>query len=119
MDLNRTRDEFLESQRHLYLTREVEYARGSDTVTLYATVGRTIYEETDESGTIIRSESRDYLIRAADLELDGTLVEPAPGDKITEESRVYEVFSIGSEPCWRWSDSTNSITYRVHAKRVS
>lgn len=104
--------DWLESQRHTHLTREVAYARGPQSLTLRATVGRTQFDLADDTGILQRIESRDYLIRASDL----TFGEPKAGDRITDGA-VYEVMAPGGEPPWRYSDP-NRKTLRIHTKMV-
>lgn len=114
---------WLDSQRHQHLTRSVVYRRGASEVTVSATVGRTEFEEFGADGSVIRSESRDYIIRVADL--GDTIAQgfrPERGDLIIEaigdEDVAYEVMSItsGDEP-WRFHDRRQS-QYRITTKAV-
>lgn len=137
--------EWLERQRHAYLTVDVEYQRDvsvpdgqtvlphqhEDTevrehlsssgtpgqLALRATIGRTIFETTDDYGQLIRIESRDFLIRASDLIISEQITTPKPGDLIHESSFTYEVMSPVGEPEWRYSD-VNRQTIRIHTKQV-
>jgi len=56
---------FLESQRHQHLTRTVVYRRGVDDKEVQATIGKTDFEQADDSGLIHRVESRECLVRTA------------------------------------------------------
>lgn len=58
------------------------------------------------------------MIRAADLVINGNLVEPEDGDEIIEGDRLYEVMSptVG-EPPWRKSGH-EGLTIRIHTKLV-
>ena len=49
----------------------VTYVRGSRPLDVSATVGKTIFEVDDGYGVLVRHESRDFLVLAADLVLDG------------------------------------------------
>ena len=50
------------------MTKEVTYTRGAQEVDLNATVGRSIEQQRDqESGQVFEFETRDFLIRSADL----------------------------------------------------
>ena len=51
--------EWLENQRTRHATSPVEYVRGSQTVKIAATVGKTTFEVDDGYGVLVRSESRD------------------------------------------------------------
>jgi hypothetical protein len=108
---------WLETQRTQHCASVIAYQRGSESIQLSASVGRTVFETHDEAGSVLRTESRDYLILAGDL----TLGLPKPGDRIREaqgqQVLVYEVTQFGSEPCWRYSDPYRQ-TLRVHTKLV-
>ncbi len=113
---------WLDDQRHQHMTRSVSYARGSSTVEVQATVGRTVFEQADEYGIVHKTESRDYLIRTADLELDGQVTLPKHGDQIREtdgtSTFVYEVLSPGDEPVFRYSDPYRK-ALRIHTKHIA
>ncbi len=114
--------QFLDDQRHAHMTRTMVYHRGGSSVEVSATIGQTTFEQADEFGGIQRLESRDYLIRTADLVLDAEIVLPAPGDRIHETSGaslfVYEVMAPGGEPPFRYSDPYRK-ALRIHTKHVA
>lgn len=66
--------DWLERQRHAHMTVEVEYQRDENALTLQATIGRTIFETTDDYGVLEKVESRDFLVRAEDLVLLGVVI---------------------------------------------
>ncbi|MFG0243631.1 MAG: hypothetical protein ACF8R9_12665 [Phycisphaerales bacterium JB054] len=113
---------FLDDRRHGHLTRTVTYERGASTVDLAATVGRTIFEQADESGFIRKVESRDFLVRRTDLILDGSESLPKAGDRIREtdgaQFQIYEVMAPGGEPPFRFSDPYRKVL-RIHTKHVA
>jgi len=90
-------------------------------VDLPATIGKTVFEQADEYGVIHRTQSRDYLISAADLVLAGVPEQPKAGDRIREtvgeQIFLYEVMAPGSEPPWRYSDPYRK-ALRIHTKFV-
>ncbi|MBP9035628.1 MAG: hypothetical protein KBG29_17180 [Pseudomonadales bacterium] len=112
---------WLDQQRSRHLTRTVTYLRGGDSVELAATIGQTTFEQADEYGVIRRTQSRDYLISAADLVLAGVPEQPRAGDRIRETAGeqifLYEVMAPGGEPPWRFSDPQRN-TLRIHTKFV-
>jgi hypothetical protein len=113
---------WLEDQRHRYLTTTVTYRRGDQNVQVQATIGRTIFRldaPSDGFGVTTRYVSRDYLIRAADLVLNGEQTLPQRGDQIVELNGVtHEVMGPGSgEPDWRFSDPQR-LTLRIHTKEI-
>jgi hypothetical protein len=112
---------WLDDQRMRHMSRTVTYLRGADSVDIAATIGQTTFEQADEYGVIHRTESRDYLITAADLVLAGKQELPKPGDRIRETDGdqifLYEVMAPGGEPAWRCSDAYRR-TLRIHTKFI-
>ena len=112
---------WLEAMRNRHLTQQVTYQRGDDSAEVSATIGKTEFQIDDGAGAMLRVESRDYLILAADLVIGGSPTLPKRGDRIREftgsQVFVYEVIGPGDEPCWRWSDAYRH-TLRVHSKQV-
>ena len=115
---------WLEGKRTRCMTQSVVYLRGEESVEVSATIGSTVFNVDDGAGALLRVESRDYLILAADLVLGGNAILPKRGDQIRETGGaggdqvfVYEVVGPGNEPCWRWSDGYRQ-TLRVHTKQV-
>ena len=113
---------WLEGMRHKHASRPVTYRRGAASVALSATVGRSVFQVATAEGLVETVERRDYLIRAADLVLDGALTTPAVGDRITEivggRVEVYAVMGAGSEKHFRPSDP-DALTLRVHTAHVA
>ncbi len=120
-DLLKTGSDWLEEQRKKHCSTTVTYRRGEDSVEVNATIGRGEFEVESDYGVIERTESRDFLILAADLVLGGVAAMPQRGDRIREaddgKTYVYEVMAPGSEPVWRYSDPYRK-TLRVHTKHV-
>jgi hypothetical protein len=112
---------FLDDQRHRHMSRAVVYRRGAEEKEVQATIGRTEFEQADEAGLIHRVESRDFLIRAADLDLGSGPIQPKAGDQVREQAGtqvlVYEVNAPGGQPPWRFSDPYRRVM-RVHTKFV-
>lgn len=122
-DILRKASAFLEKVRHTTATSPVTYRRGDRVVPdVPATIGRTEYQQDDGAGVITRAESRDFLILAADLVLDGVRVLPEAGDRIEETQQgatyVYEVLPVsGMQPHYRHSDPYRT-TLRIHTKLI-
>ena len=89
-DLIKNAMAWLEAQRQKYLTIPVIYRRGENVVELPATVSKTVFKVSDDYGRFQYIESRDYLIHALDLILNGQTVLPEAGDEITETGFVYD-----------------------------
>ena len=112
-DLLRDRANFLESQRDSHCTSPVDYIRLSDgsTKTVNATMGKTGFEITDESGFKIGGTIVDFLILSEALGF-----EPSSGDIIVDSGRKYEVVPFGNDGPWRWSEP--GLTYRIHTSDI-
>src|SRR5690606_10953339 len=112
---------WLEQQRTQHLAQAVTYRRGPSSVAVAATIGKTAFEIDDGQGVIQRIESRDFLVLAADLVLDGAVTLPQRGDVIEEPAGtltlLYEVTAPSNEPCWRYSDPYRQ-SLRIHTKQV-
>lgn len=121
-DLLEWASNWLEDQRTKHATRTVTYRRGVDSVDLPASIGRTEFEIDSGVGVLERTESRDYLVTAADLVLGGWPALPQRGDRIEERAGttvyIHEVMAPGKEPAWRYSDPYRK-TLRIHTKLVS
>lgn len=121
MDMLARGMEWLTRQRTAHLAQSVTYVRGADSVTLHATIGRTVFEIDDGNSLLQKYESRDFLVLTADLILDGTAKLPERGDQIRETQGatiyVYEVLAPGQERPWRYSDPYRQ-TLRIHTKHI-
>jgi len=119
-DLLQKASDWLENQRTRHAATTVQYVRGSRSVEVLASIGKTTFEVDDGYGILVRHESRDFLILAADLVLDDQPILPQRGDRIRETQGgqvfVYEVTAPGKEPCWRYSDSYRK-TLRIHTQQ--
>ena len=120
-DLLEKASAWLEDQRVKHTTRKVVYQRGAESVQVAASIGRTVFEQTDDAGVIVQYEARDFLVLANHLVLGGQCVLPERGDRIREmqsyKTFVYEVLAPGKEPCWCYSDPYRK-TLRIHTKQV-
>lgn len=107
--------------RKAAVSRPVTYRRGTAAVALPATVGQSDHEQIDEHGIVLRIETRDYLVLAADLTFGAGPVQPQAGDRIDEPDgdgvRRYEVVAVGLDPPWRWSDRQR-LTMRIHTHYI-
>ncbi|QQS09496.1 MAG: hypothetical protein IPK69_02415 [Phycisphaerales bacterium] len=115
---------FLDAQRHQHLSRPVLYRRGTDEKEVQATIGKTEFEQVDDvggAGLIHRVESRDFLVRTAELDLGAGPILPRAGDQVRETVGasvfVYEVNAPGGQPPWRYSDPYRRLL-RIHTKHI-
>jgi len=110
------------AERRDELAVTVLLARGADQVQIAAVVGSTVFRLDDGAGGVVRHVSRDYLVRAADVDFGAGAVEPARGDRIVQTiggvERTFEVLGPGNdEPDWRYSDPSH-VTVRLHTREV-
>ena len=112
---------FLDAQRHQHLSRPVVYRRGTDEKEVQTTIGKTEFEQADDARLIHRVESRDFLVRAADLDLGDGPILPRAGDHVRKTVGtavfVYEVNAPGGQPPWRYSDPYRRVL-RIHTKHI-
>lgn len=114
-DLLGSASDWLEGQRHQFLTRQITYYRGPLAQSVAATVDRSEFQSTDSNGFTFRIETRDYLILSDELQGGA----PEPGDRILEGTNTYQVMPPQTGiPAWRYSD-INRKTFRVHTQLVS
>ena len=116
---------FLDAQRHQHLSRPVLYRRGTDEKEVQATIGKTEFEQVDDvggAGLIHRVESRDFLVRTAELDLGAGPILPRAGDQVRETVGtavfVFEVNAPGGQPPWRYSDPYRRVL-RIHTKHIA
>ena len=121
-NLLQTGSSWLADQMKTHASVDVVYERGAVQVPVKATIGKTEFELDDGSGVVVRIQSHDYLIHAADLQLSGSPTLPIAGDRIREtqgdKTFVYEVMAPGNEPHYRYSDPFRKLV-RIHSKHVA
>ena len=114
-DLLERGSRWLEQRRTEHCSQDVSYVRGSDSVAVKATIGRTQYETDDNQTVRIDFTDRDFLILADDLVLAGVTVTPKPGDRVREthgdQTLIFEVID------WRYSDPYRQ-TLRIETKYI-
>ncbi len=112
---------WLDQQRHAHATVTVTYRRGAASVNVPATVGQTVFRLDQGDGGMTRVVTRDYLVRRADLVLDGVPTLPGRGDTIEEAidgvTVTHEVHAPGGEPEWRDSDPYRNVL-RIHTLHI-
>lgn len=118
-DLIQEGTNWLVGQLQNHVSQSVVYSRGSDSVTLNATIGKTDRETFDDHGFGVKSQVRDFLLKAEELILNNQKVIPRRGDRITQtlgtQSHVYEVVETGGDKHYRPSDPYG-VMYRIHTQ---
>lgn len=108
---------WLEGQRHSYLSSEIEFRRGVESVSLSATIGKTDYQVEDFEGNLLTAQSIDFIVRPDDL---GSLI-PQQGDRITRnvgcDKLTYEVWTPTGEELFVYD--TQRLSMRIHTQLIS
>jgi hypothetical protein len=121
-DMLKSGMQWLAGKQREHQSSEIVYRRGSSSITLRATRGRSEFEAGSGDGAIVRVETADFIVHVSDLRLDGILEEPKRGDEIiegtAEDGHLYEVLPGGNGvPSWRFSDDYHT-RFRIHTKYV-
>ncbi|MFA5526124.1 MAG: hypothetical protein WC992_04795 [Acholeplasmataceae bacterium] len=115
-DWRTTKAEWLRDMRASHMSRSITYARGDDEASIDATPIRPQAMVDSGGETVsIEARSRDWLIEAVALVLDGSETLPAAGDTITDDDGTWSVVAEPGLPEWEWLDTTH-ITLRVRTK---
>jgi hypothetical protein len=95
----------------------VAYKRGVNSSQFVATIGKSMFEASGQNGVTEQWESRDYIVKTADLPYG----EPLRGDMIVEDiggvSVFYEVAAPRGVPLFHYGDAFQHLV-RVHTKRA-
>jgi len=95
----------------------VAYKRGVNSSQFVATIGKSMFESSGQNGVTEQWESRDYIVKTADLPYG----EPLRGDLIVEDiggvSVFYEVAAPRGVPLFHYGDAFQQLV-RVHTKRT-
>ena len=92
------------------------YTRGETELAITVVPARTTWEQdASTEGAIVRMDSPDFFIIAADL---GALTAPADGDTITYDGSIYKIMSPDGAMPWQWATWSSKLHYRIHTKKV-
>jgi len=97
----------------------VLYSRGS-TLSAAITARPGMVERVIETDTSsVYTHDTDFVLAVADAvwSVGGSFI-PQPGDKITYDSKVYEVVNQGNSQCYSESDH-RGLSWRIHTKEVA
>jgi hypothetical protein len=108
--------EWLADQFAASASLTVAYKRGANSSQFVATIGKSMFESSGQNGVTEQWESRDYIVKTADLPYG----EPLRGDLIVEDiggvSVFYEVAAPRGVPLFHYGDAFQHLV-RVHTKR--
>lgn len=119
MDMLGQGAEWLARMRTKFASRCVTYQRGNSSASVRATPGRSTREVDDGNGLYTTVETRDELVEACELVLDGVRTLPAAGDRILEHNGVAWVVTSPApgEDCYRFTDAYRN-ELRIHLAKV-
>jgi len=111
---------WLQDNRLAHATLPVVYERDGISMPLETWIGKTEFEELDDSGLVIRSELRDYFFQISDYVSAGFAF-PVVGDLIRETQDMVTYTYIVTKPpgMQHYSRDAHRLNYRVHTKRIS
>lgn len=90
----------------------VTYTQGSTVLYLKAVRGQTQFSQEAAQGMIVITNSDDFIFLASEL-----TVTPKMGDTVVCNDETFKVFSMGSDPQWRYTDQEKALI-RVHMRKV-
>lgn len=103
------------------MARTVEVRRGTETIEILATKGRTLFDEFAEDEQITQVRSTDWIVRATDYVFGGDQTTPVDGDRIREQVdgvwRVYEVLPLAGRPVFEFCNGERH-SLRIHTKLI-
>lgn len=99
----------------------IVYRRGGHSVTLPATAGMTSQETMTPDGAMVAVRRHDWTFPAADLVINGQLITPQRGDRITvTRNGVTEVYEVQPDAATGEPSRVDAtgLRLRVHTKRI-
>lgn len=100
----------------------ITYTRGTNSVSITATVSMHEYDVIDTDGVVTAVTSRDYVIHSADLILAAVEVLPRAGDRIAETidgtAETFEVMPLAGTRAFDPVDP-DSVLLKIHTKKVA
>ena len=99
-------------EEHCSIMVSYLFSGESEPLPVRAIVGKTLFRTSEMSGLAAYVNSVDFIVDADSL---GRY--PSNGDRIVNGDKVFEVFSIDGEPCWRYSGDTMT-KYRIHTHEI-
>lgn len=119
MDILQDANIWLEGQRKDYLSNDINYSRSTLSLSLSATIGESIFQETDSDGVATEVRSKDFVVTRSDFY--PTFGNPIEGDLITqvvgEILSTYEVQSYDGRT--HYFEDNYKLSIRIHTKFIS
>ena len=110
---------WLSSNMKTHLSETGTIRRGSDETALVdMRIGKTMADVEGGGGITVRTNISDFLITAADYQINGVAVEPDRGDEIDYGGKTYRAMPIAGGEVWRYAENVNRTVLRIHAKEV-
>jgi len=90
----------------------------NETPSIDMRVGKTMADVEGMNGVTVRTNIADFLITAADYQINGIAVEPKRGDEIDYGGKTYRAMPIAGGEVWRYAENVNRTVLRIHTKEV-
>lgn len=105
--------EAMQDRAFLFASVPISYHRGGEMIAgeIPAKLGRTLFRAENQFGVTIRTEQRDFIVRASDISFL-----PEVGDEICYDGKSYSVSAPNGEHCWKWHTRNSHSQIRIHAK---
>ena len=87
-------------------------ANSSESFEISAIVGKTLFRTSAMSGLAAYVSSVDFIVDVSEIPC-----QPDSGDRILHNGRLFEVFALDGEPCWRFSGDTMAKD-RIHTHEI-
>jgi hypothetical protein len=113
-DMLQTGVTYLLAALSAHASRSVTYRRGATSATINATLGSTAFEEIASDGSVMRFESRDYIVSTPTIST--ALGSPQVGDYIDDGDIRYEVLPVTTQQSFKYLDPFR-LGLRIHTKK--
>jgi len=113
-DLLQTGVTYLLAALSSHASREVTYRRGATSATINATLGTSAFEQQQSDGSVMRFESRDYILSTPTV--SATIGLPQVGDYIDDGDIRYEVLPVTTQQSFKYLDPFR-LGLRIHTKK--
>lgn len=113
-DLLQTGVTYLLSALSSHASRQVTYRRGVLSATINATLGNSAFEQQADDGSVMRFESRDYILSTPTI--SAAIGLPQVGDYIDDGDIRYEVLPVSTLQSYKYLDPFR-LGLRIHTKK--
>lgn len=114
MDLFSIGGAFLRDKLKSHASVQIQYQRGDDSITPFATRGNSSWDASVSDNSAIKVNTADFVMAVNQFDDFGL---PEEGDLIIDNGFVYELLDIDAGQFFRYCDTPRTLI-RVHTKQV-